>query len=67
MTRQLRRKKDSAARNRRRVTKLIRVGTGHITGSDKRAMRLAGRTERIARADLQRDMLAQLQEAAATD
>jgi hypothetical protein len=38
------------------------VGTGHFTGSDKRALRLNGRTVRIARSDLNRDMLAQLHE-----
>jgi hypothetical protein len=55
MTRQLRRSRDRAARKRRQVSKLVREGTGHVSAQEKRAMRLAGRPERLERHLLERD------------
>lgn len=60
MTRQLRRSRDRAARERRRITKAACEGSGHMSAQEKRALRLAGRPERLVRQLLDRDLRTEL-------
>ncbi len=60
MTRQLRRSRDRAARERRRITKAAREGSGHASALEKRALRLAGRPERLVRQMLDRELRSEL-------